>query len=58
MKKILSVAIVLMMLLGLMIPVFASADTAVGTLWVNCADGKRLNVRQEPSKNAKLLYRV
>ncbi len=58
MKKILSVAIVLMMLLGLMIPVIASADTAVGTLWVNCADGKRLNVRAEPRKNSKLLYRV
>ena len=60
MKKILSIAIVVLMALGLMIPVFASAATADPgqTLFVNCADGRRLNVRQAPNKNAKMLYQV
>ena len=60
MKKILSIAIVVLMALGLMIPVFASAETAAPAqyLWVNCADGKRLNVRQAPDKNAKVLCQV
>ena len=60
MKKILSIAIVVLMALGLMIPVFASAETAAPgqSLWVNCADGKRLNVREAPGKGSKLLYRV
>ena len=37
MKKILSIAIVVLMALGLMIPVFASAETAAPAqyLWVN-----------------------
>ena len=60
MKKILSIAIVVLMAIGLMIPVFASAETAAPgqSLWVNCADGKRLNVREAPNKGSKLLYRV
>ena len=60
MKKILSIAIVVLMAIGLMIPVFASAETAAPgqSLWVNCADGKRLNVREAPAKSSKLLYRV
>ena len=60
MKKILSVVMVLMLAAGLMIPVFASAESAAGhdTMWVVCADGRRLNVRAQPNKNAKVLYRV
>ena len=42
---------VLMMVVGLMIPVFASAEGE--TLWVNCENGKTLNLRVEPSKSAR-----
>ena len=60
MKKVMSAALVLMMLVSLMLPILASADTvsAKGTMWVNCADGKRLNVREQADKNSKILYRV
>ena len=60
MKKMMSAALVLMMLVSLMLPIFASADKvpAQGTMWVNCADGKRLNVREYADKGAKILYRV
>ena len=60
MKKMLSIAMVLMMLVGLMLPIIASAESPAGNqyMWVNCADGKRLNVRENPDTNAKILYRV
>ena len=45
MKKLISAIMILVTVFALMIPVFASADTAAATeMWVNCADGKRLNV--------------
>ena len=60
MKKLTALFLAAMTVLCLMIPVFASADyTALpDTMWVNCADGKRLNVRSQASTNAKLLYRI
>ena len=60
MKKILSIVMVLMMAVGLMIPVFASAAGIESGeyAWVNCADGKTLNVRTEPRKSSKALYRA
>ena len=59
MKKVIGIVMVVMMLLGLMVPVMASADTKTrSTMWVNCADGKRLNVRATPSVKADILYRV
>ena len=61
MKKMLSILLVMITILGLMIPVFASAQeqtVAPGTMWVNCADGKRLNVRSEPKTGKNLLYRL
>ena len=54
MKKLLSVLIVVMMAVGLMIPVFASAEDR----WVNCANGKKLNLRAEPQAHAKLVGRI
>ena len=59
-KKLLSLGLILMTLLGLMIPMFASAEVAPAgsNMWVNCADGRRLNVREAPNKGAKLLYRI
>ena len=70
MKKVLGIVMVLMMAIGLMVPVFASADdmkspatgvlmsAVIDNMWVNCADGKTLNVREQPSKSSKVLYRV
>ncbi len=60
MKKVIGILMVLMMAVGMMIPVFASAQSVEGHdfMWVNCADGKTLNVRQAPNRNAGLLYRV
>ena len=54
MKKLLSVLIVVMMAVGLMIPVFASAEDK----WVNCENGKRLNLRAEPRKGATRLAQI
>ena len=54
MKKVISIVLVMMTLVGLMIPVFAGAE---GTdKWVNCPDGKKLNVRE--TAGGKLLYRL
>ena len=58
MKKIISIAIILVTVLTLMIPAFASAGVYGGTdMWVNCADGKRLNLRMEPAAGSKIITR-
>lgn len=59
MKKILSIAVILVTVLALMIPVFASADEYAGKdMWVNCANGKTLNLRDEPSTKGGLVTRL
>ena len=60
MKKLIALALVLMSVFTLMIPVFASAETAIpgSAMWVNCEDGRRLNVRATPSTSGRLLYRL
>ena len=60
MKKFVSMILVLVTALALMVPVFASASAEAlpTTMWVNCADGKRLNVREAPNTHSKVLYRV
>lgn len=60
MKKILCIAMVLMMAIGLMIPAFGSAESVTGrsSMYVYCANGKRLNVRVAPAVNATLLFRL
>ena len=60
MKKMMSMMAVLMMVIGLMIPAFAAAKSVEGHeyMWVNCENGKTLNVREKPSTSAKILYRV
>ena len=65
MKKLVSIVTVILMVLGLMIPVFASAETtaaaapaAVTYKWVNCDNGKTLNLREEPNAKAKILTRI
>ena len=57
MKKVISIVLAIMTLVGLMIPVFASAAPAVNTaLYVHCPDGKSLNVRDNP--NGAVVYRI
>ncbi len=63
MKTVLKILAVLMVVLSLLVPVFASAASAKNVegheyMWVNCENGKTLNVREEPSTKAKVLYTV
>ena len=59
MKKLMTMVMALVLAIGMMIPMFASADQKTqNTMWVNCANGKTLNVRETPSTKAKVLYRV
>ena len=54
MKKLISIVLVMMSLVGLMIPVFAGAEgTENVTMWVNCANGKTLNVRSSVQSAVK-----
>ena len=54
MKKVISIMLAVMTLMGLMIPVFAGAEGNIR--YVNCEDGKRLNVRE--TANGKIAYRI
>ena len=60
MKKVMSVVLVLMLAIGMMIPVFASAQSVQGReyMWVNCENGKTLNVREQPNTKGRVLFRV
>ncbi len=61
MKKLIAVLFVLMTVMALMIPAFSSAEavSAGRTMWVNCADGRKLNVRNEPNtRTGKVIYRL
>lgn len=58
MKKMLSVALIALMIFGLMLPLMASAESAGTSMWVNCADGKRLNLRTEPKAGSKIIDRI
>ena len=58
MKKIICVALILATVLTLMIPVVSTAASAGQTMWVNCADGKRLNLREEPNTNSRIITRI
>ena len=56
MKKILSIAIILVTVFALMVPTLGSAGEYGGTdMWVNCANGKRLNLRMDPSTGSKVI---
>ena len=58
MKKIMSVLLILVTVFALMVPAFADNATGFGIdMWVNCADGYRLNVREQPDINAKQITR-
>lgn len=57
MKKIVSILLLAALVLSLMAPVLANAGSLglIETAWVKTGNGKSLNVREEPSKNAKIL---
>jgi len=58
MKKLMSAILILVTVFALMAPAFADNATGFGIdMWVNCADGYRLNVRREPSTDAELITR-
>ena len=58
MKKALSIVMILVTVFALMVPAFADNATGFGKeMWVNCADGYRLNVREHPSTSSKLITR-
>ena len=59
MKKLIIAVMILVTVLALAVPAFA-ADNATGfgiDMWVNCADGYRLNVREQPDLNGRLITR-
>ncbi len=71
MKKLMAIVMVMAALMGMVIPAAASTNdiknsTATGelkgieteTMWVNCENGKCLNIRTEPNLDSKVLYRV
>ena len=59
MKKILSIVMILVTVLTLMIPVLTSAEEYSGVdMWVNCDNGKTLNVREEPRTGSRVITRL
>ena len=59
MKKILSIVMILVTVLTLMIPVLASAEEySCVDMWVNCDNGKTLNVREEPRTGSRVITRL
>ena len=59
MKKIIAIALVILSLVGLMIPALADAQPVQNvSMWVNCANGKTLNVRDSASTSGRILYRL
>ena len=59
MKKILSIVMILVTVLALMVPAFASAEEYSGVdMWVNCDNGKTLNVREEPRTGSRVITRL
>ena len=59
MKKILSIVMILVTVLALMIPAFASAEEYTGIeMWVNCENGKKLNVRETTNTSCRIITRL
>ena len=60
MKKFVSILAAAMLVLSLMVPIIASAAGAENTeiMYVATRKGRLLNVREQPSKDSRILYRV
>ena len=58
MKKLIAIAIVLVTVFALTIPALAENEGFGIDMWVNCANGKTLNVREAPSTNSRTITRL
>ena len=59
MKKLIAIVLVILSLTSLMIPALAGAETVQNvSMWVNCSNGKTLNVRDAASTAGHVLYRL
>ncbi|MBR3333647.1 MAG: SH3 domain-containing protein [Clostridia bacterium] len=59
MKKLIAAIMILVTVFALAIPALASADEFGGyDMWVNCANGKTLNVREAPSTKSRTITRL
>ena len=58
MKKIISIIVILATVFALAVPAFASGAEAGKDMWVNCENGKRLNVRSEASTGGRIVTRL
>ena len=58
MKKLMSIAIILVTVFALMIPALAENEGFGVDMWVNCANGKKLNVREEPVMGSGIITRL
>lgn len=59
MKKILTAALIALMIMSLLVPMAAFAGADPGqNMWVNCRNGKSLNLRQSPSTGSGLIARL
>ena len=58
MKKLMSVVMIVMMIAAVMVPMFASASAIAPNtcMWVNCRNGKNLNVREQPTTGSRREY--
>ena len=58
MKKMISMIMILVTVLAVMVPAFASAEFVEKDMWVNCANGKTLNLRSEPRTGSDIVLRL
>ena len=59
MKKLIAAIMILVTVFALAIPALASADEFGGyDMWVNCTNGKTLNVREAPSTKSRTITRL
>ena len=58
MKKLIAIAIILVTVFALMIPALAENEGFGVDMWVNCANGKTLNVREEPTTSSRAITRL
>ena len=59
MKKLICIAIVLISLFSLMVPAMAAGKKYSDVdMWVNCSNGKRLNVREAPNSGARRITQL
>ena len=60
MKKLMSVAIIVVIVAAMMVPMWASANAISPNtnMWVNCRNGKSLNLREQPGTGSKVICQL